>query len=98
MSCLAQRANPNITLLHLRLALFQHVPPVAHAEHTPEDPRAPQLAAEEEVLRDRQGRRQRQVLIHGLDACAAGVHWTSKAHLASIEQNAARVGDEGTRE
>src|SRR5262249_34741751 len=59
---------------------------------------APHFAAEEQVLRDRHRRCDREVLIDGLDAGAARVHRVLEVDLLAIEPDLALVGDRRARE
>src|SRR5215216_4069272 len=79
------------------------VSPAAHGrlvqEPEPaERPGADQLAAEEQVGRRVELGRQRQVLVHGLDAELAGRHRVRDGDLAALEPDLAAIGGEGARQ
>ena len=61
--------------------------------HRPARPRLSDLAAEEEVVGDRQSRGKREVLEYALDPCIAGIHGIAEIHRLAVEHDLVRHPD-----
>jgi hypothetical protein len=81
----------------LSRASFSIFRPVEHAEDRAEHARFADLAAEEHVVGDRQRRRQRQVLVDGLDAGVARLHRRAELHLLAFEADLAFIRGDRAR-
>ena len=90
---------PICSALHLLVGLLLHGPcGRACAARCPSGPVAPLLATEEQVGRDVQRRRHREVLVDRLDARAARLERRLEVHLLAVEADLALVRDRGARE
>ena len=82
----------------MRPRLTEHLPLREHAKELARHAAAQDLAAEEEVLGDGERRRDREVLVDGLDALLACVERAVEAHLVAVENDRSLVGDDRARE
>ena len=84
--------------LHLLVGLLPLALVVEHAQDAAQRTRAPLLATEEQVGRDVQRRRHREVLVDRLDARLARVVRGLEVHLLAVEADRPLVRDRGARE
>src|SRR5438105_1349387 len=78
--------------------LAAHAGPVQVAEERSDQPGPAPLAAEEHVLGHGQRRRQRQVLVDGLDAGGPSVQRRAEVDRPAVHQDLTGVGPEGPRQ
>src|SRR3982751_4783981 len=80
--------------VHLPARLLAHLLGVDHAQHRAQRPLPLDLATQEQVGGDVQGRGHRQVLVDGLDAGQLSVVRAAEVHGLTVQQDLAGVGDD----
>lgn len=72
-------------------AIRSHLLAVEHPEILPHETRLSDFAADEQIVRDRQGRGEGERLVNGLDPRLARIERRAEMNRLAFEENAARV-------
>jgi len=81
---LSHRLDADLELLHVACRLAAHRPFREHAQGEPERSAPPGLSPQEDVRGDVERGSDGEILIDGLDPCAARIAWSAEADALAV--------------